>query len=172
MPKPTKTRNSTKAAPGAPTATPTPPSALTAQEATASAPSAPSAPLSVSATQEATASAPPATSLAPAAAMSEILTLPEAAVFLRVPEEGLKADAMAGRIPARWVAGDWRFSRSALIAWLSQPERPHKRFPTGVEVAAQLHEQPLPPTYAADPQQVEQEIAELATIRKTMWLVE
>ena len=53
---------------------------------------------------------------------SEILTLAEAAAFLRVPEEGLKADADAGRIPARLVAGQWRFNKTALLAWLSLPE--------------------------------------------------
>jgi hypothetical protein len=107
-----------------------------------------------------------------AAEVSEILTLLEAAAFLRISEEDLKADALAGRVPGRLVAGQWRFSRSALIAWLSHSEMPSDR-PTssGTTLAAQLHEKPLPPPYADNPQQVEQEIAELAKIRKTLWLV-
>jgi hypothetical protein len=58
----------------------------------------------------------------PPASNSEILTLAEAASFLRVPEKGLEADAVAGRVPARLVAGEWRFSRDALLEWLRQPE--------------------------------------------------
>jgi hypothetical protein len=52
----------------------------------------------------------------------EVLTLAEAAALLRVPEEGLKTDAAAGRVPGRLVAGEWRFVRATLLAWLSQPE--------------------------------------------------
>ncbi len=55
---------------------------------------------------------------------AENMTLAEAAVWLRVSEDGLKADAVAGRIPARLVAGEWRFNKPALVAWLSQPEPP------------------------------------------------
>ncbi len=51
----------------------------------------------------------------------EILTLAEAAAFLRVPEEGLRADAVAGRVPGRQVAGEWRFVKATLLAWLSTP---------------------------------------------------
>jgi hypothetical protein len=50
----------------------------------------------------------------------EILTLPEAAGFLRVSEEGLRADAINGKVPGRLVAGEWRFSRVALLNWLGQ----------------------------------------------------
>ncbi len=50
---------------------------------------------------------------------SEVLTLAEAAAFLRVPEEGLRADAVAGRVPGRQVTGEWRFVKATLLAWLS-----------------------------------------------------
>jgi hypothetical protein len=53
---------------------------------------------------------------------SEILTLAEAAQFLRVSEDGLKADAVGGRVPGRLVAGEWRFSRAALLVWLGHFE--------------------------------------------------
>jgi hypothetical protein len=52
----------------------------------------------------------------------EILTLADAAAFLRVSESGLKVDAAAGRVPGRFVAGEWRFVKGTLFAWLSQPE--------------------------------------------------
>lgn len=58
----------------------------------------------------------------PLATGGEILTLAEAAAFLRVSEDGLKADAASGRVPGRLVAGEWRFSRVALLGWLSQFE--------------------------------------------------
>jgi hypothetical protein len=56
------------------------------------------------------------------AAAPEVMTLTEAAAWLRVAEEGLKADAVAGRIPGRLVAGEWRFNKTALLVWFSQPE--------------------------------------------------
>lgn len=55
--------------------------------------------------------------------MGEVFTLTDAAAFLRVSEEGLKADAVIGRVPGRFVAGEWRFVRGTLLAWLSQPEK-------------------------------------------------
>lgn len=56
------------------------------------------------------------------AAPPEVLTLAEAAAFLRVSEAGLNADADAGRVPGRLVAGEWRFVKATLLAWLSTPE--------------------------------------------------
>jgi hypothetical protein len=55
-----------------------------------------------------------------------VLTLAEAAKLLRVSETGLQADAAAGRVPCRLVAGEWRFKKEAIFEWLSQPD-------TGVE---------------------------------------
>jgi excisionase family DNA binding protein len=55
------------------------------------------------------------------------MTLSEAAAFLRVPTETLRADVIASRIPGRLVGDEWRFVRSALVAWLSQPEPPISR---------------------------------------------
>jgi hypothetical protein len=56
------------------------------------------------------------------AAAPEVMTLAEAAAWLRVSEQGLKADAVAGRIPGRLVAGEWRFNKAALLVWFCQPE--------------------------------------------------
>jgi excisionase family DNA binding protein len=51
--------------------------------------------------------------------LGEVLTLAEAAAYLRVSEAGLEADARSGRLPARRVDGEWRFHRSGLAGWLS-----------------------------------------------------
>ena len=50
-----------------------------------------------------------------------VLTLAEAAELLRVSEDGLRADAVADRVPGRLVAGEWRFWRDSLLAWLGGP---------------------------------------------------
>jgi excisionase family DNA binding protein len=53
-----------------------------------------------------------------------VLTLAEAAAFLRVSEEGLRKDADDGRLPGRLVGGEWRFVRQALLEWLSAATPP------------------------------------------------
>lgn len=100
---------------------------------------------------------------------AEVLTLAEAAAWLRVPEAGLTADAVAGRIPARLVAGEWRFNKPALVAWLSQPEPPCDRPKTGADLVEHIRRINTGPTYAEDPEAAEAEIAELYKLRKTMW---
>jgi hypothetical protein len=64
----------------------------------------------------------------------DVLTLAEAAAFLRVPEAGLRQDAEAGRVPGRRVAGEWRFLQKAITEWLrSAPlPNPNCRPPAGV----------------------------------------
>ena len=52
---------------------------------------------------------------------SDILTLEEAAAFLRVPAKGLEKDAAEGRVPCKLVAGEFRFSKVVLREWLSTP---------------------------------------------------
>jgi excisionase family DNA binding protein len=49
----------------------------------------------------------------------EVLTLSEAARFLRVKRAILQRLAAKGDVPARKVGEEWRFSRAALQAWLS-----------------------------------------------------
>jgi excisionase family DNA binding protein len=56
--------------------------------------------------------------LAPARADGEVMTVEEAALFLRVPAHALRELASAGTVPARLVGGEWRFSRAALLDWL------------------------------------------------------
>ena len=50
---------------------------------------------------------------------NEVMTLPEAAAFLRLGEKQLERSAAKSEVPARCIAGQWRFSRAALLAWLA-----------------------------------------------------
>ena len=52
----------------------------------------------------------------------EVLTLAEAAAFLRVEAEELRRAADAGRVPGRAIGAEWRFVKATLVEWLSQPE--------------------------------------------------
>lgn len=47
-----------------------------------------------------------------------ILTLAEAAAFLRVDEAALAEMASQGGVPAQLIGGEWRFLKRALIEWL------------------------------------------------------
>jgi excisionase family DNA binding protein len=48
-----------------------------------------------------------------------VLTLAEAADLLQVPEAAVEELADAGDLPGRKIAGDWRFARAAVLAWLA-----------------------------------------------------
>jgi len=50
----------------------------------------------------------------------DVLTAAQAAELLQVAEEDVVALADAGEVAGRRIAEQWRFSRAALIAWLSQ----------------------------------------------------
>ncbi|HEV3384620.1 MAG TPA: helix-turn-helix domain-containing protein [Gemmata sp.] len=65
----------------------------------------------------------------PPSSGGEIMTLSEAAGFLKVPEDGLKVEVANGKVPGRLVGGEWRFSRVALMCWLGHIET--KSFPAG-----------------------------------------
>jgi excisionase family DNA binding protein len=52
----------------------------------------------------------------------EVLTLQEAAALLRLPVETIRARAAAGDLPGRAFGDEWRFSRTALLAWLAGGE--------------------------------------------------
>ena len=53
-----------------------------------------------------------------AAQIERVLTLTEAAAFLRVTEAALADKAAAGEIPAQQIGGEWRFLQRALVDWL------------------------------------------------------
>jgi excisionase family DNA binding protein len=78
----------------------------------------------------------------------EVLTLSEAANYLRVSEGVLLQLANERRVPARKVGDEWRFSAAALQQWL--------RCDSPLENGA-----PLPHTSRPDPQAFELLLAEL-----------
>lgn len=51
----------------------------------------------------------------------DVLTLAEAAAYLKVPEDVVRAEAVAGRLVGRAVGDDWRFSRDELLRWVKPP---------------------------------------------------
>lgn len=61
------------------------------------------------------------TSRVPAAGWPEVLTLTEAAAYLRVPEAELGRIAGSQGLPGRRIGSEWRFSRAALQDWLRRP---------------------------------------------------
>jgi excisionase family DNA binding protein len=74
-------------------------------------------------TKPANAALPTAVSPPPSGERDEVLTLAEAAAYLRVGEgEVLQAVRDQG-LPARQLGADWRFLQSALQEWLKTPSR-------------------------------------------------
>ncbi len=62
----------------------------------------------------------------PAAAL-EVLTLAEAAAYLRVTEEDVEELATRGEFPGRVIRGQWRFLKAAMQDWLrSAPSQKEK----------------------------------------------
>jgi excisionase family DNA binding protein len=64
----------------------------------------------------------------------EILTLEEAAEFLRVQKDKLEHDVRNGKVPCRLVGGEWRFNKLVLYLWLNSEVKPAKsgRPPAGI----------------------------------------
>ena len=53
----------------------------------------------------------------------DVLTLSEAAAYLRIAENQLAESATRQEIPGRQIAGQWRFLKTALANWLATPPR-------------------------------------------------
>ena len=53
----------------------------------------------------------------------EVLNVEQAAQFLQIDEDTVVEMAEAGQLPGRKLGKDWRFSRAALVTWLSGPEK-------------------------------------------------
>jgi excisionase family DNA binding protein len=53
----------------------------------------------------------------------EVLTLAEAAAYLRLPEKDVIGAATTQGLPGRMIGGEWRFAKAAIQKWLrvSQP---------------------------------------------------
>ncbi|HXJ23151.1 MAG TPA: helix-turn-helix domain-containing protein [Polyangia bacterium] len=58
---------------------------------------------------------------------AEVLDATQAAELLQVDEETIVQLAEAGKLPGRKLGKSWRFSRAALVAWLSTSDRPERR---------------------------------------------
>jgi excisionase family DNA binding protein len=73
-----------------------------------------------------TASAPPlaAAALLPQATLTEVLTLTEAAAYLRVSEADVVRLVQQQDLPGRLIGTEWRFLKSALPNWLQTPPAP------------------------------------------------
>lgn len=53
----------------------------------------------------------------------EVLNAEQAGRFLQIDEAVVIEMAEAGKLPGRKLGAVWRFSRAALVAWLSGPEK-------------------------------------------------
>jgi excisionase family DNA binding protein len=51
----------------------------------------------------------------------EVLTLAEAAAYLRLPEEEIVRLVREQELPGRYAGTEWRFFKTAIQQWLSQP---------------------------------------------------
>ncbi len=71
----------------------------------------------------------PASENGPIVSQQDVLTLAEAAGYLRVPEEELLHLAERRDVPAVRIAGEWRFLRRALGHWLTFGPRFLKEYP-------------------------------------------
>jgi excisionase family DNA binding protein len=60
-------------------------------------------------------------------AWPEVLTLAEAAAYLRVPEAEIVRLVGPQGLPGRLIGSEWRFSRAALQQWLQAPSGPSSR---------------------------------------------
>jgi excisionase family DNA binding protein len=80
--------------------------------------------------RRASAPAPPANN----GSAGEVLTLAEAAAYLRLPELELVRLVREQGLPGRRVGTEWRFFRTAVQQWLSQPLALTK--PEGIWAAA------------------------------------
>jgi hypothetical protein len=58
----------------------------------------------------------------------EVMNAEQAGQFLQIEEAAVIELCEAGKLPGRKLGAVWRFSRAALVAWLSEPEkRPGER---------------------------------------------
>ena len=53
----------------------------------------------------------------------EVMNIAQAAQLLQLDDKVVRELAEAGQLPGRKLGNEWRFSRAAIIAWLSGPER-------------------------------------------------
>lgn len=56
----------------------------------------------------------------------EIMNAEQAGLFLQIDEKNVIELAESGKLPGKKLGPVWRFSREALVAWLSTPDQPEK----------------------------------------------
>lgn len=54
--------------------------------------------------------------------LPEIMNAEQAGLFLQIDPRNVIELAEAGKLPGKRLGPEWRFSREALVAWLSTPE--------------------------------------------------
>jgi excisionase family DNA binding protein len=63
----------------------------------------------------------------------DVMTCSQVGEYLQLPEETVRMEANAGRLPGRRIEGEWRFFRLALTEWLKALDcRVPKHPPAGV----------------------------------------
>jgi excisionase family DNA binding protein len=70
---------------------------------------------------------------------SQVMTLKEAASFMRVSQKTLRERARDGRVPGQRVGREWRFLKRALEEWLAQGQAANDGSGAVSEPAAQLY---------------------------------
>ena len=68
-----------------------------------------------------------ASQVQPSSELSDVLTLAEAAAYLRVSDEALLRTVGVGGVPGRLIGGEWRFLKAALQDWLRTSPKPSSR---------------------------------------------
>lgn len=86
----------------------------------------------------------------------DVLTLAEAAAYLKLSEAEVRAEAEAGRLVGRPIGDGWRFAREELLRWL----KPVRTLP-----------QPARPWTPEVEAECEREIAEIYAARKALGTV-
>lgn len=59
--------------------------------------------------------------------VSEVLTAKEAAEYLKLSVETVKAKARAGQMPAAKIGRKWRFSQRQLLDWIETGGMPYEK---------------------------------------------
>ncbi len=75
-------------------------------------------------------------------ATPEVLTLPEAARFLRISKDLLLRMVREQGLPGREIGSEWRFSKAALLGWLRAPRSQSNQGPL-LEMAGAFKDDPF-----------------------------
>jgi excisionase family DNA binding protein len=73
----------------------------------------------------------------------EVLTLPEAAAYLRLPEADVQRLVLEQGLPARRLGSEWRFLKAAIQDWLRTGSFPKGGKEAWMELAGAWKDDPL-----------------------------